>query len=192
MIYMQDGQLTADNSDWYGYYKTIQNHTLQQKQPRTHAVILGAGGATRGVLYALHKLNIRHIIITNRTIAKAEKCAHDFQAYFDSITICDWNEKNHAIQDTHFLINTTSLGLKGDKITIPFHACRHDILVSDIVYNPLHTPFLSSALQHNLCVSDGLNMLIYQAVPGFKRYFKTPNVPENIAMTRDFLCQFLQ
>src|SRR4029079_11039426 len=109
------------------------------------------------------------ILLTNRTREHAEGIA---VASGPEVVVVPWDERDAALAGCGLLVNTTSLGLMGKpKLTIDLTALPQDAVVADIVYNPLETELLAAACARgNPCV-DGLGMLLYQAVPGFERWF---------------------
>jgi shikimate dehydrogenase len=120
---------------------------------------------------------VPEIIISNRTRAKAEALRADFGA---RIRVVDWVQAGSALADAHLLVNTTSLGMKGAAdFKVSLDALRPETVVTDIVYNPLKTPFLKAAEDVGCTAVDGLGMLLHQGVPGFERWFgQRPEVDE--------------
>ena len=164
-IIVKDGVLHGTNTDAYGFSENIRAQLTGTRK----AVILGAGGAARAVCVALLLLGFEQIVITNRTIARAQNLAERFGKRF---TVVDWNDRSHVLDGADLLVNTTSLGLKGqDPLEIDLLRLSRSALVTDIVYKPLMTPLLEMAVACGNPVVDGLGMLIYQAVPGFEAWF---------------------
>lgn len=175
-VVMKEGKLHGHNTDAYGFWKSLEQGAPALK--RDKALVLGAGGAARAVITALHDAGYSEIRIMNRTYEKAQAlCALSSQA-----RAVLWGS---GIDDVDLLVNTTSLGMKGqpplemDLSPLPSHA-----VVTDIVYNPLHTPLLLLAKQQGLTVVDGLGMLLYQAQKAFELWFGvTPRVDETLRKT---------
>jgi shikimate dehydrogenase len=132
-------------------------------------VVLGAGGAARGVLFALRQRGYRDIRVVNRTMARALELADHFG---NGVTAHAPEAAAELLGDADLLVNTTALGMHGnaeiplDPAGLPVHA-----IVTDIVYVPLETPLLAAARRRGLQTVDGLGMLLHQAVPGFERWF---------------------
>lgn len=168
-LWLESGKLHATNTDTYGFMAY-----LNEKAPDWHVndpkiVVLGAGGASRAIIYGLLESGQSAIKLVNRTAERA----HDVRAHFgDRINVVPWAERGSAIQNARLVINTTSLGMNGqgspdvDLTTVDPHC-----VVCDIVYTPLETPFLTAAQQRGLKTVDGLGMLLHQAVPGFEKWF---------------------
>lgn len=182
-IIAEDGKLHGTNTDVYGFAENIRPHMTGNGK----AVILGAGGASRAVAKALLDLGFADIHITNRTRAKAEAVN---AALGGVLKIEEWDMRSAVLKGADLLVNTTSLGLKGQPpLQLDLSALPKTALVTDIVYKPLLTPLLEWAQAHGNPTVDGLGMLIYQAVPGFTAWFGAP--PDVTAATLPQLKGFL-
>jgi shikimate dehydrogenase len=135
------------------------------------AVVLGAGGAARAVVYGLLGRGVAQITIVNRTRSRAEQLQ---QAFGPPVHVAHWDEVGGNLADAALLVNTTTLGMKGqpglpvDPTPLPSHA-----IVADLVYVPVETPLLAAAKARGLRTADGLGMLLHQAVRGFALWFGT-------------------
>jgi shikimate dehydrogenase len=164
-----DGTLHASNTDAYGFMTNLGAEAPQWKDAAGDVVVLGAGGAARGILYGLLKAGVARILLTNRTRARAQALA---EAFGPAIEVIDWEARNDALATCGLLVNATSLGMTGQKpLSVDVPALPSDAVVADIVYVPLETPLLVAARARGLATVDGLGMLLYQAVPGFERWF---------------------
>ena len=162
MLTFREDHIYADNSDVVGFANAVKNHT---DKPGDHGVILGAGGAARGVVLALKELGIQKITITNRTREKAEALAAEF-----GLAVADWEKRSEVLDGADLLVNTTSLGMTGQPpLEIDLSPLKSKSVIADIVYSPLETPLLRAAKNHHTI--DGLAMLMHQAVPGFEQWF---------------------
>ena len=177
LTFKEDGRIFADNTDGYGFISNLRQGAPDWEPKSGPAVIFGAGGAARAVIVALADAGVPEIILTNRTRAKAEALRADFGA---RIRVVDWVQAGSVLEDANVVINTTSLGMKGAaEFKVSLDALRPETVVTDIVYNPLRTPFLKAAEQVGCTTVDGLGMLLHQGVPGFERWFgKRPEVDE--------------
>ncbi|WP_411816777.1 shikimate dehydrogenase [Hyphococcus sp. DH-69] len=163
MLTFREDHIYADNSDVVGFANAVKDHT---DQPGDHGVILGAGGAARGVILALKELGIQKITITNRTREKAEALAAEF-----GLAVVDWDKRSEVLDGADLLVNTTSLGMTGQPpLEIDLSPLKSKSVIADIVYSPLETPLLRAAKNHHTI--DGLAMLMHQAVPGFEQWFR--------------------
>lgn len=167
MITFDGKSAAADNSDVSGFAAALRERLAPDETPAS-ALMLGAGGAARGVLLALRNAGCREIIIVNRTREKADLLAKDFPG----VTAVDWTERSEALGDADIVVNTTSLGMTGQPpLDVSLERLKTSALVADIVYAPLETPLLKDALRKGLRTVDGLAMLMHQAVPGFRSWF---------------------
>ncbi len=164
-IIVDDGKLYGTNTDAEGFYQNIESHIIGRKK----AVVLGAGGAAKAVIFALELLEFEEIIITNRTCERALMLQH---LYSSSSQIVDWEKRSEILADADLLVNTTSLGMTGkEPLDIDLSRLPKTALVTDIVYKPLITPLLAQAQARGNPTVDGLGMLLHQAVPAFAAWF---------------------
>ncbi len=177
LIFKDDGRIFADNTDGYGFMANLRQGAPDWDPKAGPAAIFGAGGAARAIIVALADAGVPEIIISNRTRPKAEALRDDFGA---RISVVDWVQAEKMLEDANTVINTTSLGMAGAQdFKVPLDNLRKDAVVTDIVYNPLKTPFLVAAEKRGCTTVDGLGMLLHQGVPGFERWFgQRPEVDE--------------
>lgn len=177
LIFKSDGRIFADNTDGYGFMANLRQDAPDWDPKAGPAAIFGAGGAARAIIVALADAGVPEIIISNRTRPKAEALRDDFGA---RISVIDWVQADKMLEDANTVINTTSLGMVGGQdFKVPLNNLRKDAVVTDIVYNPLKTPFLLAAEKRGCTTVDGLGMLLHQGVPGFERWFgQRPEVDE--------------
>jgi len=164
-----EGTLHASNTDAYGFMTNLDAEAPQWNEGLGAAMVLGAGGAARAILYGLIKVTDAKLLLANRTRARAEALAHVFGP---RVEVMDWEKRNDALATCGLLVNTTSLGMTGQApLDIDLAALPQDAVVADIVYTPLLTPLLVAAAKRGNPTVDGLGMLLHQAVPGFERWF---------------------
>lgn len=181
-----DGTLHASNTDAYGFITNLDAEAPQWNEGTGAAMVLGAGGAARAILYGLIKATEAKILIANRTRARAESLAGVFGP---RVEVIDWDARNAALAASGLLVNTTSLGMTGQApLEIDLAGLPKDAVVADLVYNPLETALLADARARGLKCVDGLGMLLHQAVPGFERWFGvrpsvTPELRAHLAAT---------
>ncbi len=160
-----DGSLLGSNTDAYGFAQNLQEKA--GKIDAKKAVVLGAGGAARAVVFALKKEGFGDIVITNRTQKRAEELAEFFE-----VKAAAWEEYAKELGDATLLVNTTTLGMAGQpELRVRLEELPKDAVVADIVYKPLLTELLKDAQARGLRTVTGLGMLIHQAVPGFEAWF---------------------
>ena len=177
LTFKEDGRIFADNTDGYGFMANLRQGAPDWDPKAGPAAIFGAGGAARAIIVALADAGVPEIIIANRTRPKAEALRADFGA---RVSVIDWVQADKMLEDANTVINTTSLGMAGAQdFKVSLESLRPQAVVTDIVYNPLRTPFLDAAAAKGCTTVDGLGMLLHQGVPGFERWFgPRPEVDE--------------
>ncbi|KZN42110.1 hypothetical protein N474_00985 [Pseudoalteromonas luteoviolacea CPMOR-2] len=159
-----DGLVLGDNTDGAGLVADLQRHQVQLQG--AIVLLLGAGGAARGCVYPLLKAGVKHIVIANRTVAKANALAELFAPYGEvSATALD------DIPDLPYtgVINSTSSSVTGD---IPCISSRTITKVAwgyDMFYSNTRTSFLTWIADNNKAcyLMDGIGMLIGQAAEAY-------------------------
>ncbi|VAX08698.1 Shikimate 5-dehydrogenase I alpha [hydrothermal vent metagenome] len=172
----KDGRLFGRNTDGIGFLTNLKTSVPTWSSNGAAAVIIGAGGAARAAIVSLLDDGISEIRLINRTRGRAEKLA---EIYNDPrIRVCDWQDRSKNMGGATLLVNTTSLGMKGQPpLDIDLSELPLMAVVYDIVYNPLETPLLKQAKMRGNPYVDGLGMLLYQAAPAFQAWFgRTPEV----------------
>lgn len=168
-LWMEGGRLHGDNTDILGFLAHA-DATLPGWHRRVRkAVVLGAGGAARGIVAALLERGVHEVIIVNRTAGRAEALA----AWFGSPARgAAWESLPTLLPEADMLVNTTSLGMQGQPpLTLDLAPLKPGAIVDDIVYVPLETDLLRAARRGGHPVIDGLGMLLHQAVAGFEHWF---------------------
>jgi shikimate dehydrogenase len=157
-IIFHNNLLVGHNTDIVGFQKAIQNtnYNLENKK----ILILGAGGVVPSIIFALNKMNVSKIIISNRTKEKAVNLKNQFT----NIDILEWGM---AIS-YDVIINATSLGLKNESINLDYLNTSKNKLFYDVIYNPAETNFLKEGKKSGNQIENGKLMFIYQAFEAFK------------------------
>ena len=167
-LWFAGGRLMAGNTDVIGFLASLDVETPGWDERPGRAVVLGAGGAARGVVFGLLQRGFA-VDVVNRSRDKAEALRHDFGP---RVTVCDQPGLGSRLADADLLVNTTSLGMKGQpRLDFDCRALKPSALVCDIVYVPLETELLRDARSRGHRTVGGLGMLLHQAVPGFERWF---------------------
>jgi shikimate dehydrogenase len=180
LIPLPDGRIRADNTDGIGMVRDmVANHGWQLAGRRT--LILGAGGAVRGVLQPLLQEQPAEVVIANRTAAKAAVLADEFADVGVPIRACALADIDSKPFD--LIINGTSAGLTGDLPALPELVLSDRCCCYDMVYASEPTPFCRWAASHAAwAVSDGLGMLVEQAAESY--YHWQHKRPETSAVIR--------
>lgn len=169
LIFRPDGHIYADNTDGYGFIENLRQGAQDWTPRAAAAVVLGAGGAARAVVASLADCGVPRIYLTNRTRVRAEKLADDFG---QRVQVVDWVQAGNIMEEAGLVVNTTSLGMVGKpELRVPLDGLRRGAVVTDLVYTPLRTKFLTTAEEAGCITVDGLGMLLHQAVPAFERFF---------------------
>ena len=158
-INMDNGKVVGHNTDIGGFELGIKSSKFKILGKKI--LILGAGGVVPSIIFALNKMKVSEIIISNRTKDKAESLKDSFK----SLKVVDWGE----IPEFDMIINATSVGLnKEDQINLDFSKVGKNKYFYDIIYNPKETNFLKIGKKMGNETENGKLMFIYQAFAAFK------------------------
>jgi len=160
--------LRLTNTDVEGFLGNLDQATPAWDRGLETAVVLGAGGGAKAVVFALLTREVRRIYLVNRTPARAEVLRKKFGA---AVHLANWDELTGLLGGAGLLVNTTSLGMAGQPPLEINPRGPPSLVVSDIVYSPLETNLLKVARDRGLRTADGLGMLLHQAVRGFQLWF---------------------
>ncbi len=174
IVVEEDGQLTGDNTDGAGFIADLNAHAVDPARKR--ALVIGAGGSARAVVYGLAEAGVHSIAILNRTVAKAVDLAETMQAYFPQIRISGAafpDDVTRSAQDADLIVNCTSLGMEPRIEGLPWEEnveFRADQIVYDLVYNPAMTRLLQLASTDGATSIGGLGMLVYQGAIAWEKW----------------------
>jgi shikimate dehydrogenase len=169
VIVQADGSLRGTNTDAFGYIQSLREAQPHWRADSGPAVVLGAGGAARAIVWALADAGVKEIRLFNRSPDKARDMAAQFGSPVKALA---WEQRHDALADAGLLVNTTTQGMQGQPaLDIDLSALPASAVVSDIVYTPLETDLLRRAKQRGNPVVNGLGMLLHQARPGFEAWF---------------------
>ena len=178
-IFFRDGKALGTNTDGEGFINSLLNGAPDLALRNTRVVILGAGGASLAIVNAMLEQGVSEVAVLNRTREKAEHLRGRFGS---CVRVGDWDKAAEHISDCSLLVNTTSLGMKGQPdLMLDVSRLDPTAVVTDIVYTPLRTKLLEDAARRGNRVVEGLGMLLYQAVRGFSLWFGvTPHVTSEL------------
>jgi shikimate dehydrogenase len=160
-----NGKIAGANTDGWGFLANLRAHGVDPGSGP--ALVLGAGGGARAIVAALLAEGVR-VTIANRTAARAEAFVRDLPGP----RILRWEQRDAAVADHALVVNTTALGMEGkEPLGLDLSHAAPGTAVADIVYVPLDTPLLLDAKARGLRAVEGLGMLLYQGVPGFRTWF---------------------
>ncbi|RKP55167.1 shikimate dehydrogenase [Cohnella endophytica] len=168
------GRLIGYNTDGIGYVRSLKEEAEPDLAGKT-IVVLGAGGASRGILWALAQEGPKAILLANRTEAKAFEVASAFSPDY-RISAIPWEELQAACASADVVINTTSVGMSPNVDAVPLDPSwlKPGSVASDLIYNPLKTAFLRQAEQLGCRIHGGLGMFIYQGAYAFEYWTGQP------------------
>jgi shikimate dehydrogenase len=167
-LWYEGGELCSTNTDIEGFINNL-DACAPGWDTIEDALVLGAGGSSRAVVFGLIERGISCVHLANRSAERARVVGDQFGANVRPVA---WEAIDSLLPRAALLVNTTSLGMHGqpalelDASLLPSHA-----VVADLVYVPLETPLLSAARARGLRTADGLGMLLHQAVRGFELWF---------------------
>ena len=160
----EDGARRGDNTDGVGLVKDLRDNLYIDLEDQ-RILILGAGGATRGIVPALLEASPKRILIANRTVDKARALAEEFES-LGRISACEFDELGG--QSFNLIINATSAGLDGNVPPFPGSIVTPEVICYDLSYAMKDTPFVDWAREHGAeHVHQGWGMLIEQAAESF-------------------------
>jgi len=175
IVVAQDQKLEGYNFDAFGFMESLREAQPQWRASQGPALVLGAGGAARAIVAGLLDEGVNELRLTNRTRERALALAQDMRATFGAqinIQIVNWDERESAAAGVAAIVNTTSMGMKGEPpLAMRLDELPYEALVADIVYAPLETQLLKDARARGNRAIDGLGMLLHQARPAFERWF---------------------
>jgi shikimate dehydrogenase len=167
-LWYRDGELCSTNTDVEGFINNL-DACAPGWDKIEDALVLGAGGASRAVVFGLIERGIKRVHLANRTMARARAVADQFGARVQPVA---WNAIDGLLPNMGLLVNTTSLGMHGQPaLELDAGLLPRQAVVADLVYAPLQTPLLAAARSRGLKTADGLGMLLHQAVRGFELWF---------------------
>ena len=168
-LWRDGAMLRSTNTDVEGFLGNLDADAPGWDRDLSDVVVLGAGGSARAVVFGLIERGARRIHLVNRTLARAQALRERFGA---AVAPARWEAAPALMRDARLLVNTTSLGMKGQPpLEIDLDLLPAGAVVADLVYVPLVTPLLAGARARGLATADGLGMLLHQAVRGFSLWF---------------------
>jgi shikimate dehydrogenase len=167
-LWYDDDRLRSTNTDVEGFLANLDAVTPGWDRGLSTAVVLGAGGGARAVIFALLAREVGRVYVINRTAARAKALQKKFG---NRVQVASWEETTGLLGGAGLLVNTTTLGMVGQPPLDLNLRCPPSLVVADLVYDPLVTGLLALARARGLRTADGLGMLLHQAVRGFQLWF---------------------
>ena len=160
----RDGFIEADNTDGAGLVTDL-TRNLGVKLAGARVLVLGAGGATRGILAPLLAAKVQRIVVANRTASRATELAARFRAHGD---IAGAGLDAIPRDPYDIVLNATSTSTRGESLELPPHALPRDAFAYDLAYGAGARAFVERAKAAGMQASDGLGMLVEQAAESFE------------------------
>ena len=168
--------LVGENTDVFGLQAAYLKEINEAKNKK--ALVIGAGGVSPSVIFALQKSRINNISIINRTHEKSIF----LKKKFDFLNILNWSSLKQEISNFDIIINATSLGLKnGEDFELSFDNVKNNMIYIDTIYNPLETKTLKYLKENKIKTFNGLDMFIYQGQKSFYLWNKiNPEIDDKL------------
>ena len=172
-----EGKLKGYNTDGPGFVKSLEEAIGTDKRIEP-VLLIGAGGAARGIAFALQMAGYKNITIANRTIEKAQQIVDEMNAG----TAISMQQAEGNLDAYRIFIQTTPAGMSTGDFALPFSLEKFPTgaIAADIVYNPLMTPFLQAAEQKGAAIVNGLGMFVHQGAIAYEHWLG--NYPNTNAM----------
>ena len=176
-IFLDDtNTLVGENTDVFGLQAAYLKEISDAKNKK--ALVIGAGGVSPSVIFALQKSKIKNIAIINRTYEKSIF----LKKKFNFLTILEWGSLQQEISKFDIIINATSLGLKnGNDFEFNFDNVKDNLIYIDTIYNPMETKNLKFLKENSIKTFNGLDMFIYQGQKSFYLWNKiNPEIDDQL------------
>jgi len=182
VVRTKEGRLKGYNTDGVGFVRSLEDAVGKSHKDKP-VLLIGAGGAARGIAFAMQQQGYMNLTIANRTVANAQAIV-DEMGIGNAISLAEAEE---TLADFGILVQMTSAGLATGNFSMPFSLERltKGAIVADIVYNPLMTPFLKAAEEKGATVVTGLGMFVHQGAIAFEHWLgEYPNTNSMIAQLK--------
>ncbi|WP_301109619.1 shikimate dehydrogenase [Sporosarcina sp.] len=162
-----DGRLIGANTDGRGFVKSLEEFTAD-KHVAGPVLLIGAGGAARGIAFALQEAGYGPLYFTNRTVSKAQELA----SHLDDSHVISTEEAEQQLGEFGLVIQTTTVGMNFAQAGMPLDPkhIAENAVVADIIYNPLETEFLQAARQAGARTMNGVGMFVHQGALAFEKW----------------------
>lgn len=178
-ISVEDKKLVGSNTDADGFMSGLLAFDRDIDFSNMNILVIGAGGASRAVIYSFLMKSAGQITVTNRS---SDRLSSLEKVFNDQIRYMDWKKLNDSISQFNLIINCTSQGMKGkNDFSLDFSSMQRGLSVVDLVYNPLQTKLLIDAKSHGCKILNGIPMLLSQAALSWKLWLGIkPDVTDDI------------
>lgn len=177
----ENGRFKGYNTDVDGFLDPIKQRKIDSKG--SDVLLIGAGGAARAIIAGFTKEKVRRITITNRTRERAEELVKFAQGLGLESDYLDLESAGDAVNKYKFLVNATSVGLKGIGCPISTRNISKESIVYDIVYLPVETPLIDQSKNQGATIIYGWEMLLAQAMKSFEIWTGKPAPQQAMKLT---------
>src|ERR1051326_2466667 len=177
----ENGRLRGYNTDVEGFLDPIKKRKIDSKD--SDVLLIGAGGAARAIIAGFSKEKVRRITITNRTRERAEELIRFAHSIGLESNYIDLQSAGEVTDKYKFVVNATSVGLKGIGCPISTKKITRDSIVYDIVYVPVETPLIEQSKNQGAAIIYGWEMLLAQAMKSFEIWTGKPAPYEAMKLT---------
>lgn len=170
-IVNENGKLVGYNTDGNGFIRSLNRVISNEELRSSNVLIVGAGGAARGIFISLAAMGVRKIDIVNRTIERAEAIIDDCKFDVDSHPL-SFKEAESDLRKYKVIVNTTSVGMHPivNEMPLSVENIAPKTIVSDIIYNPFETKLLHEAAKRGAITQNGIGMFVYQGALAFEKW----------------------
>ncbi|MEH7379875.1 shikimate dehydrogenase [Bacillus sp. JJ1533] len=170
-IVNENGKLIGYNTDGHGFIRSLNQVIRNEELCSSKILIIGAGGAARGIFISLAAIGVKKIDIVNRTIDRAKTIIEDCKYTVDSHAL-GFAEAEADLGSYQVIVNTTSVGMHPnvDEMPLSMDKVAPKTIVSDIIYNPFETKLLKEAAKRGAITQNGIGMFVYQGALAFERW----------------------
>lgn len=168
-LWIDGDRLRSTNTDVEGFVGSLDASAPGWDENLESAVVCGAGGAGRAVVFGLLERGVACVHLVNRTPSRAQALR---EAFGPRVHPATWEDLPRVLDGAGLIANATSLGMTGNPdVEWDLAPMRDDAVAADVVYAPLKTSLLAVAERRGFGTSDGLGMLLHQAIRGFELWF---------------------
>ncbi|WP_186668665.1 shikimate dehydrogenase [Sporosarcina sp. BP05] len=164
---LEDGTLVGSNTDGKGFVRSLEEAYGEQCKDKK-VLVIGAGGAARGIAFALQSAGYGPIFFTNRTLEKAIQLADDLS----NSAVLSVSDAELSLSEFGLIVQTTSVGMNFSQLGMPLNPgnVSEGTVVADIIYNPLETEFLSESRKRGAHTLNGVGMFVHQGALAFETW----------------------
>lgn len=167
VVVRADGSLMGFNTDGEGFVRSLEE-VYGETSKATKVLLIGAGGAARGIAFALQAAGYGPLVFTNRTIDKADLLAQELK----DASVISLEEAERSLGEFGLIVQTTSVGMNFAQAGMPLNPdnVQANAIVADIIYNPLETALLTKARENGARILNGTGMFVHQGALAFSKW----------------------